>query len=75
MSHTGWVQTSDLSSVLLGSTLFRSLDREALTAVAASCTHRRFVRGQYLFHQGDAGVWCVQLDEGGGAVVCAHVDE
>jgi CRP-like cAMP-binding protein len=49
------VQQSEIGSVLLGSSLFLSLDREALDAVAACCTQRRFVRGQYLFHQGDAG--------------------
>ncbi len=58
MSQTDWVQTSDLGSVLQGSSLFMSLDREALAAVTASCTHRRFVRGQYLFHQATSATSC-----------------
>jgi CRP/FNR family cyclic AMP-dependent transcriptional regulator len=55
VGQTVWVQPSEIGSVLSGSSLFLSLDREALAAVAASCTQRRFARGQYLFHQGDVG--------------------
>jgi CRP/FNR family cyclic AMP-dependent transcriptional regulator len=55
MGQTDRVQQSDIGSVLVGSPLFLSLDREAVAAVTASCVQRTFVRGQYLFHQGDVG--------------------